>query len=221
MALAVTLATGKNQYQELVNIEKKLQIIQQNFPDANPYDIRRLLEANSRQSLQFALKKLTAQGIRGVKVSQKPFNGNFGVTEQSLIDIQNITVNQFLGTTVMGDQVQGSKVQADHGGIASGRDTNITGSNIGTYGKSHTRRDELADLAQELYQFRAEIHGQATDPEQDVDLGQIAAAEIAARSGDRRAVLLHLKTVGSWVLDFATQVGATITAEFMKKAMGM
>lgn len=223
ITLAITLAEGRNLHQGLVNFDKKLQIIQRYFPGANPHDIKRLMRANSQQTLQFALNKLITQGIQGVKVSLKPFEGDFGATEQSLFNFQTLAVDQIVvfRDSVMGDNVQGPKVQADRGGIASGRDTTITGSNIGTHGMAYVGGNDLASLAQELNQFREKLHGQATAPEQDLDVGKIAAAEIAARSGDRRAAMLHLKRVGSWALDFATKIGASLTAEFMKEAMGL
>lgn len=221
MALAITLAEGGNRYQEIVNLDKKLQIIQRYFPNANPRDIKRLLQANSQQKLQYALNKLIEQGIQEVKVSLKPFEGDFDATEQLLFNVQSLNVEKMvvIQDSVMGDYVQGPK--ADRGSIASGRDTNITGSNFGTHGIAYTGNGDLMSLAQELSHFREMLHGKITTPEQDIDVGKIAAAEMAARSGDRRATLLHLKRVGSWALDFATKVGASITAEFMKKSIGM
>jgi len=223
LALAVTLVEGTMRNQVLVNSGRTRQIFQQYFPDANPDDIQRIMQANTRRDLQLARSKLVAQEIKGVKVSQEHFDGNYEVTEKTLIDIQKVIMNQFIvvGDSVTGDKVQGDKVQADRGGIAAGRDNNIIRSRVITKETVNTERNDLATLARELSEIREELHGRATQPEQDVDIGQIAAAEIAARSGDRRGALLHLKNVGTWALDFATQVSAGIAAEFMKKAMGI
>jgi hypothetical protein len=229
LALAVTLVEGMIRNQILVNSGKARQILQEYFPDANPDDIERIMQANSRGDLQFALRKLVAQEIQGVKVSRAPFEGDFGATEKTLFDIQNFTMNQVfvVENSFTGDNVEGNKIQAVQDSVVAGRDINtdgdinMRGASVITHGTAYHGRNDLEILTQELSQLREILHGQAIDPEQDVEVGHIAAAEIAARSGDRRATLWHLKNIGAWALDFATKVGASITAEFMKKAMGM
>lgn len=96
-------------------------------------------------------------------------------------------------------------------------DSNLTGPNVTTNMIANLGRNDLETLAHELSQIRGILHGQSLKPEQDVDVGQIAAAEIAARNGDRHLALLHLENVGTWALDFATQAGASLTAHLMKK----
>ncbi|NOT06483.1 MAG: hypothetical protein HOP27_17970 [Anaerolineales bacterium] len=224
IALAVTVVGGMDLNQELANIDKKLQMIQKYFPDANPNDIKMVLRANSRQELRFALSKLAAQGIRGVQISQKPFEGNFEEAVKSLIDFMKPTVHQYFGSpsSVTGVKVQETTIQANGAGFVTVGDNNdLSGAIAKTQVTTYDGTDNLGRLVHELSQLREILHRQAIRPERDVEVGQIAAAEIAARSGDKRGALLHLKNVGSWTLDFATKVGASLTAELIKRGMGI
>jgi hypothetical protein len=79
---------------------------------------------------------------------------------------------------------------------------------------------DMRTLASELGMLRREMKQIANGPEQDVAIGQIAAAEVAAQNGDASSVARHLRNVGKWVGDFATKVGAKIAAEAIMKSMG-
>lgn len=223
MALAMTLAEKMILNQELTSFHKRFQIVQRYFPTANPHDISRLMQANSKKDLQFALRKLTDQGIQGVMVSQEPFEGDFEKTEKTLIDIGNIVVGKIVfGDSVEGDKIQGNKITSGRDSNVAGRDVNVSKSHITSYDRARYGKSDLKILAHELYEIREMLHhGQAVEPEEDLAIGRIAAAELAARDGDKRATLLHLKMLGSWVFDFATKVGASVTAEFAKKAIGL
>ncbi len=80
---------------------------------------------------------------------------------------------------------------------------------------------DMRTLAGELGTLRRKMRQKADAPEQDVAIGQIAAAEIAAQKGDASGVVHQLKNVGKWVGDFATEVGANIAAEVIKKSVGL
>jgi hypothetical protein len=79
---------------------------------------------------------------------------------------------------------------------------------------------DLPALAAELAQLRFEMKKQATDPEHDVAVGAVAATESAAKNGDEKSVLDHLKTVGQWALDVGVKIGVPIAIEAIKKASG-
>ena len=60
---------------------------------------------------------------------------------------------------------------------------------------------------------------EAVEPEQDIAVSEIAKAEQAAKAGDGPKALKHLKSAGKWAWDFVTKVGASLTAEVIKKSM--
>ncbi|MET0527597.1 MAG: hypothetical protein ABW003_04500 [Microvirga sp.] len=54
------------------------------------------------------------------------------------------------------------------------------------------------------------------DPEQAIEIGQIARAEKAAASGDAHEVLSALKGVGKWTLGIAEKVGVGLVIAALK-----
>ncbi|HEY2961400.1 MAG TPA: hypothetical protein VGJ37_03240 [Pyrinomonadaceae bacterium] len=60
----------------------------------------------------------------------------------------------------------------------------------------------------------------ADTPEQDVAVGAIAAAESAAKKGDEKSVLDHLKNAGQWAMEIGLKVGVPVAIEAIKKASG-
>jgi hypothetical protein len=76
-------------------------------------------------------------------------------------------------------------------------------------------------LADELSALRAALRKEASEPAHDKTLGNIAAAEEAARRQDGPATFQHLKSVGKWGLDFATKVGTTVAAKAIEQAIGI
>jgi hypothetical protein len=71
---------------------------------------------------------------------------------------------------------------------------------------------DMRTLSTELATLRHEMRRTAVEPEHDVAVGQIAAAEIAAR---------RLKNASKWAVDVATKIGVNVASEAMKKSMGM
>ena len=78
---------------------------------------------------------------------------------------------------------------------------------------------DMRTLAIELGSLRREMRQAATEGEQDIAVGEIAAAEAAAQKGDTSNVLRHLKNAGKWALDVATKIGVTVASEAIKKSM--
>jgi hypothetical protein len=80
---------------------------------------------------------------------------------------------------------------------------------------------DMRTLAVELAALRREMRKSSSEPEQDIAIGQIAAAETAAQKGDATSVLHHLKSAGKWAFDFATKIGVNVASEAIKKASGL
>lgn len=79
----------------------------------------------------------------------------------------------------------------------------------------------LSQLAQELSVLRMELRQEATAPEHDVTLGEIAQAEAAAKANDGPKALEHLARTGKWALNAATTIGATVAAAALRAALGL
>ncbi len=80
---------------------------------------------------------------------------------------------------------------------------------------------DIQKLADELTTLRNDLNKTASDPDQFVALGEVAAAEKAAKSGDGPTALQHLKQAGAWVWEVATKVGTGIAIAAAKNALGL
>jgi hypothetical protein len=80
---------------------------------------------------------------------------------------------------------------------------------------------DMRTLAGELATLRGKMRQSATEPEQDIAIGHIAAAETAAQKGDRGSVLSSLKSAGKWAFDVATKIGVSVASEAIKKSTGL
>jgi hypothetical protein len=79
---------------------------------------------------------------------------------------------------------------------------------------------DLAGLGNDLEKLRKALRDQASTPEHDMALGQVAAAETAAKEGKGAEVLHYLKTAGTWAWEVATKIGCTVAADAIKRAIG-
>jgi hypothetical protein len=75
-------------------------------------------------------------------------------------------------------------------------------------------------LAEELGRLRAAMKREATAPEQDVAVAEVARAEIAAKEGNTQQALQHLKAAGTWAFDVATKIGVGVATAAIKSAAG-
>lgn len=80
---------------------------------------------------------------------------------------------------------------------------------------------DLPTLAEELSKLRIEAKGIAETLEQDVVIGELASAEVAASNGDGIKTMEHLRKAGKWALDLAAEVGATVAAAAITAALGL
>lgn len=79
---------------------------------------------------------------------------------------------------------------------------------------------DVAQLARELKGLRTSLSKEASEPEQYVALGEVAAAEKAAGEGNGPKALEHLKKAGSWIWDVATKVGIGVATAAAKTTLG-
>ena len=81
-------------------------------------------------------------------------------------------------------------------------------------------QSQLDAIADGLAELRTDLLKLAGTPERDIEIGNIAAAEHAARQGDEKGMYASLKKAGSWVVDVATKVGIGVATEAIKRAVG-
>ena len=80
---------------------------------------------------------------------------------------------------------------------------------------------DLNALAGDLSKVRGTARARASGaPEDDVALAELANAEVAARQGDERKALQHLKRAGEWALRIATEIGVPVAAKAIETAIG-
>ena len=80
---------------------------------------------------------------------------------------------------------------------------------------------DLPRLADELAVLRQAMKKDAIEPEQDVAVGAVAAAEQAAKNGNGPKALRFLKSAGKWALDMAEKIGVGVATAAIKGAMGI
>jgi hypothetical protein len=218
LLFAMTLGAGKVIGETLSDVEAKLRIVQQFFPDTlDLVELQRFMEAETPAAVHSAVQKLLAQGIKQLGVSQKPFDGNVKRAERSIISVTNI-IN---GDLYMSENVGRDKITAKQGSTAIGSNARISKSNFNSIVKHFHGELDLNKLAHELSVLRSEMRKHVSQPEHDLYIGQVAAAEIAATKGDGPTAFTHLKNVGKWVLEFTTQTSAALTAEVIRNLIGL
>jgi len=79
---------------------------------------------------------------------------------------------------------------------------------------------DITQLASELTTLRTALAKEASLPDHYVALGEVAAAEKAAATGEGPNALQHLKQAGTWVWDVATKIGIGVATAAAKSALG-
>ncbi len=109
----------------------------------------------------------------------------------------------------------------------------VTGGNIGAIGDGAEAHNviqvsnqtlgsiDIATLAGELSRLRAEARKEATEPEHDISVSELAKAEQAAKAGESSKVVEHLRAAGKWALEVATKIGTGVAIEAIKKSTGL
>ena len=110
---------------------------------------------------------------------------------------------------------------------------NISGGQVGAMGHGAHAHDmtfnqvwnqasqtiDLPALAGELDALRKALRQEATEPEHDVAVANVAMAQKAAKENDGPKAMEYLSTAGKWALDIAAKIGVPIAIEALKSAM--
>jgi len=103
--------------------------------------------------------------------------------------------------------------------IGVGRSVNMQNVNITQTQNKGGDQIDLGALAAELAQLRAELKANATEPEHDMAIGAVAAAESEAKKGDQSKTLEYLSKAGNWAIDIASKIGVAVATDALKRAM--
>jgi hypothetical protein len=79
----------------------------------------------------------------------------------------------------------------------------------------------VEELAKELGALRTAMRSAASEPEHELSIGAVAAAQAAAEEGDGVRTLEYLKKAGNWALDVATKIGLNIASFALKGSLGL
>lgn len=84
---------------------------------------------------------------------------------------------------------------------------------------------DMLKLADELKTLRSKMHQEGiasgTTAEQDLAIGEVANAQIAAEKGDGSRALEHLRAAGKWALSCAEKISVPVAVAAIKAAMGL
>jgi hypothetical protein len=80
---------------------------------------------------------------------------------------------------------------------------------------------DLAKLETELTALRGAMRAEAREPEHDLAIGEVAAAQKAAKEGDGPGALKHLRAAGKWALDVASKIGVGVATAALKTSLGL
>ena len=80
---------------------------------------------------------------------------------------------------------------------------------------------DLAALQEELSLLGDAMRRDSSEPEHDIAINEVAAAEAAARNGDGPSALEHLKKAGRWAWDVATKIGVSVVAAAVNAVAGL
>lgn len=148
-----------------------------------------------------------------------------GRVDEEVIDLPNGRVRL---APRLRDQIRpvhpGSPLSPDK----AGDQYNVYGGQVGAMGHGATAHDnvsnvisltggDLQQLSRELSVLRARLRNEAETLEQQVALGAVAEAEIAAKEGRGPQALAALKRTGTWTLQRAQEVGTQLVADILSK----
>jgi hypothetical protein len=111
------------------------------------------------------------------------------------------------------------KYQVDRSNVGAIGD-NARAENFSQASAHKTPNVDLAELAKELTNLRVQIAKVAEQPDQFASLGDVAAAEIAAKAGDGPLALEKLKSAGVWFWQTAEKIGVGVATAAVKQALG-
>ncbi len=119
-----------------------------------------------------------------------------------------------------GDVHMGDKYSAEQAG-AMGPDAHARNMTFEQAWSQSAERIDLATLALELSALSDAMRNDASCPEHEIAIGNIAAAERAAADGDGQIALKYLKNAGKWALEVGQKVGVDVAAAAIKTSLGL
>lgn len=125
--------------------------------------------------------------------------------------------SQFVQEITMGDRFE---VGGD-AGVVAGRDSHVHDVTFVKAWDAAKSDIDIEQLARELGELRAELKASATTPEQDVAVGAVASAEVAAKAGDGPTTLERIAKAGKWALGVAEKIGASVAVAAIKATLGI
>jgi hypothetical protein len=105
-------------------------------------------------------------------------------------------------------------------GVGVGRNVKMTNTTVNQV-QGQQGQIDLPTLATELARLRAEMKTEATEPEHDVAVGAVAAAEAEAKKGNESSAMEHLARAGKWALELGIKIGVPVAIEAIKKSTGL
>ena len=104
-------------------------------------------------------------------------------------------------------------------GVGVGR--NVKMNNVTVNQFQSQEKFDMPTLATQLATLRSEMKKEATEPEHDIEIGAVAAAEAAAKKGDEKSALDHLQNAGKWAFEMGLKVGVPVAVDAIKRSAGL
>jgi hypothetical protein len=133
--------------------------------------------------------------------------------------ISNSAFGSPLAASIQGD-VMGDKYTVGQAGAVGPKSSAHDISFTQVWNQSADAID-LPALKNDLTALRAALKAEAKEPEEDIAVAEVAAAEVAASKGDGPKVLEHLAKAGRWALKVATEIGTLVAAAAINTALGL
>ena len=80
---------------------------------------------------------------------------------------------------------------------------------------------DVGELAEGIARLRAAMAAEATEGDQYIALGSVAAAEKEAKAGNKEKAVEYLKSAGKWALDMAQKIGVNVITKAIQGQFGM
>jgi hypothetical protein len=165
-----------------------------------PSDILRVIKPMEDEK-----ELVTSEQSRYVRITSKGIR---------MIDEEPLFALNTAGVRVMGDQYN---ISGQAGAVGPGAKAEAN-----TFNQIPINQDiDMRALAKELEQLSEYLAADARDPEKEEDIATVVLAKKAAQRGDKGKALELLSSGGKWMIDAATQVGASLVAAIIQKQMGL
>jgi hypothetical protein len=93
--------------------------------------------------------------------------------------------------------------------------------NVAAVGRGATLDFRMELISADLCKLRSAFRGAVATAQDDLELAVLAEAQLAADAGDEDRLLTALKKVSYRVLDMAQEIGTSVAAAAISRAMGL